>query len=66
MQDDNVGERFHSASSESVNNASKSNRDKSGKSPESPEHSDVDDETIFVPNNPRTWSEENIETWLIF
>lgn len=64
MQDDNVDERSDSAPI--VNNA-KSNRNKSGKSrPESPEHSDVDDEVIFVPKNPRTWSEKNIETWLIF
>ena len=25
---------------------------------------DVDDEIIFVPNNPKTWTEKNIETWL--
>lgn len=64
MQDDNVDERFDGASSETVNNANSSSCDKSGKSrPESPdEHSD--DEIIFVPNNPTTWSEKNIETWL--
>lgn len=25
---------------------------------------DVDDEIIFVPCNPKTWSEKNIETWV--
>lgn len=64
MQDDNLDKRFDGALSEEVNNA---NCEKSGNPrPESPEHSDVDDEIIFVPSNPRTWSEKNIETWWIF
>jgi hypothetical protein len=25
---------------------------------------DVDDEIIFVPNNPKTWTEKHIETWV--
>lgn len=25
---------------------------------------DVDDEVIYVPNNPRKWTEKNIETWV--
>lgn len=25
---------------------------------------DVDDEIVFVPNNPKTWSEKNIDTWI--
>lgn len=40
---------------ESSDNAGKPKRESSP---------DADDEIIFVPHNPKTWSEKNIETWV--
>ena len=37
--------------------------DKVGKS-ERESSPDVDDEVIFVPKNPKTWTEKNIDTWV--
>lgn len=42
-------------SDESDDNAGKRERESS---------SDVDDDIIFVPNNPKEWSQKHIETWI--
>lgn len=64
MQSDDIDKRRESAESDSVIDNDKSFRDKVKKNTARESSPDVDDEIIFVPNNPRTWSEKNIETWL--
>lgn len=50
-----VSELLISDSDDSCDNVGKSKRDSS------PE---VDEKIIFIPNNPKTWTEKHIETWI--
>lgn len=63
MQSEKIDKRTRSAKSNLVNASDDSCCDNVGKT-ERESSPDVDDEIIFVPNNPKTWSEKNIETWI--
>lgn len=62
MQSDKLKRRKHAAR-EKVTIVSDESSDNAG-NPARESSPDVDDEIIFVPNNPKTWSEKNIETWV--
>lgn len=63
MQSDDIDKRKKGTASGLVIESDEVCCDKVGK--DARESSpDVDDEIIFVPSNPKTWSEKNIETWI--
>jgi hypothetical protein len=69
MQSDDIEKRKKCATSELVElvivDSDEIYCDNVGKTQTERESSpDVDDEIIFVPNNPRTWTEKHIETWI--
>lgn len=65
MQSDDIDKREKRTASAPVIKRSddESRCDKAGKTARE-SSPDVDDEIIFVPSNPKTWSEKNIETWI--
>lgn len=61
MQSDRLKRRKRA--SEKVTVVSDDSSDNVGK-PRRESSPEADDEIIFVPNNPKTWSDKNIETWV--
>ena len=62
MQGEDI-KRTSSAASEVVIGDSDESSDNAGKT-EHESSPEVDDEIIFVPNNPKMWTEKHIKTWI--
>lgn len=62
MQGEDI--RLTEAASELVIGDSEESCDNVGKTGERESSPEVDDEIIFVPNNPKMWTEKNIATWV--
>lgn len=63
MQSNDIKRNRNAERKKVIVNNSESSGDNARKS-EHESSPDVDDEIIFIPNNPKAWSEKNIETWI--